>query len=107
MHSRRLGVLEARADAEPLKTLMDIPGGTRLTTACRRQGLRYAPPLHLTPSVRAQSMKRRRAAIDEDRNLYDTRVHLDLWYPRPPTKGGHRHGKFAIHRYPDPPHGGA
>ena len=44
MHSRRLDVLEAGADAEPLKTLMDIPGGTRLTTACRRQGLRYAHP---------------------------------------------------------------
>jgi len=35
------------------------------------------------------------------------RVHLDLWYPVPPTKGGHRHGQFTIRRRPDPPHGGA
>jgi hypothetical protein len=35
-----------------------------------------------------------------------TRVHLDLWYPGPPTKGGPRHGHVTVRRSPDPPHGG-
>src|SRR5882724_11774284 len=35
------------------------------------------------------------------------RVNLDLWYPVPPTKGGHSHGQFTIRRRPDSPHGGA
>jgi hypothetical protein len=35
------------------------------------------------------------------------RVHLDLWYRVPRTKGGHRHGTFTVRRSPDPLHGGA
>jgi hypothetical protein len=35
------------------------------------------------------------------------RVHPDLGYPGPPPKGGHSHGKFMIHRYAGPLHGGA
>jgi glutaredoxin 3 len=27
----------------------------------------------------------------------DNRVHLDLWYSGPPTKGGHRHGNVTVH----------
>jgi hypothetical protein len=25
------------------------------------------------------------------------RGHLDLWYPVPPTKGGHHHGHITVH----------
>jgi hypothetical protein len=39
---------------------------------------------------------------------YDAnRVNLDLWYPVPPMKGGHRHGKCTVRRSPEPPHGGS
>ena len=34
------------------------------------------------------------------------RVHLDLWYPWPPTTGGHSHGHVTVRRPPDPPSGG-
>jgi hypothetical protein len=36
----------------------------------------------------------------------NNRVNLDLWYTAPPTKGGDNHGKFTVHRSPDPPDGG-
>src|SRR5262245_15543695 len=36
-----------------------------------------------------------------------SRVHLDLWYPVPPTKGVHCHGQFTIRGYPDSPYRGA
>ena len=38
--------------------------------------------------------------------LVKYRVNLDLWYPGPPMKGGHRHGHVTVRRSPDPPHGG-
>jgi hypothetical protein len=31
------------------------------------------------------------------------RVHFDLWYPVPLTKGGRRYGQCARRRRPDPP----
>jgi hypothetical protein len=40
--------------------------------------------------------------IQERHNPHKIRVNLDLWYPVPPMKGGHRHGEFTVHRYPDP-----
>jgi hypothetical protein len=35
------------------------------------------------------------------------RVHLDLWYAVPPTKGGHQHGNFTVCRHPNSLHRGA
>jgi acetyltransferase-like isoleucine patch superfamily enzyme len=35
------------------------------------------------------------------------RVNLDLWYPRPPMKGGHGHGNVTVRRSPNPPDRGA
>jgi hypothetical protein len=32
------------------------------------------------------------------------RVHLDLWYPVPPTEGGDSHGQVTVHRHPEPAH---
>jgi putative transposase len=37
----------------------------------------------------------------------DIRVNLDLWYPRPPMKGGHGHGNVTVRRSPNPPDRGA
>jgi hypothetical protein len=35
---------------------------------------------------------------------YIKKVNLDLWYPRPPTKGGYYHGNITVRRSPEPPH---
>jgi site-specific recombinase XerD len=35
------------------------------------------------------------------------RVHLDLWYPWPPMKGGQHHGNDTVRRSPEPPDRGA
>jgi hypothetical protein len=40
-------------------------------------------------------------------NVALLRVNLDLWYPRPPMKGGHSHGHVTVRRSPDPPARGA
>jgi hypothetical protein len=46
--------------------------------------------------------------VDKIEEIAQTiRVHLDLWYPGPPTTGGHGHGHVTFRRSPDPPHGGA
>src|SRR6266850_5577329 len=44
---------------------------------------------------------------EPDIHIFIKKVNLDLWYPVPPTKGGHSHGQFTIRRRPDPPHGSA
>src|SRR6266850_1568164 len=50
--------------------------------------------------VRHRSSK---ASRGED---FDIRVNLDLWYTRPPTNGGPRHGHVTVHRSPEAPDGG-
>jgi hypothetical protein len=53
----------------------------------------------LTEVVRFQSLSGHCELCCENPRLEVIRVHLDLWYPGPSTKGGHSHGKFTVRRH--------
>ena len=46
----------------------------------------------VSKTVAKEIVAKKKAETVEGRS----RVNLDLWYPRPPTKGGHHHGQFTV-----------
>ena len=48
-----------------------------------------------------------RRSVKRLSKTYNIRVHSDLWYSVPPTKGGHRYGNVTLLRSTDAPDRGA
>ncbi len=72
-----------------------------LSSRAWRQTLPYGPPGR-TPPDRFHPLDHAYAARAPAGVEITIRVHLDLWYPGPPTKGGPRHGNVTVRRSPDP-----
>jgi integrase len=67
----------------------------RFLQTTREQAVRSAGFRALTFHDPRHAFTSRLVRVDVDLPTVK-RVHLDLWYPGPPTKGGHRHGNLTV-----------